>query len=118
MIVELRSADELEGEGGSLALLTFLALVVGAISGAGDRPASCCCSNRRINCATPLSVFDACARDPRASGSWSRLARAAAGIAAFARSSHLAARIGSGIPHVEAVLKGQAAAGAVPPDSR
>ena len=46
----IEGADEAEGEGGSLTLLTLLALVVGAISGAVVA-SSCSCSNRRIDCA-------------------------------------------------------------------
>jgi chloride channel protein, CIC family len=103
MISELRG--EGEGEGGSLALLTVLALVVGAISGGGVA-----CFMLLLEQADQLRdallVF-AHAQGPE--GLWLLVAAcgAAAGIAAslVRRISPQAA--GSGIPHVEAVLNGQ-----------
>ena len=73
MISESNAAGEGEGEGGSLALLTVLALVVGAISGAG---VACFMlrSNRRIDCATRLSP-SRMRKGPRAFGSWLEPAR-------------------------------------------
>ena len=105
MISELRGGGEGEGEGGSLALLTVLALVVGAISGAGVA-----CFMLLLEQADQLRdallVF-AHAQGPE--GVWLLVAAcaAAAGIAAslVRRISPQAA--GSGIPHVEAVLNGQ-----------
>ena len=105
MISELKGGAKSEGEGGSLALLTVLALVVGAICGAVS-PVSCSCSNRRTNCAMRFSS-SRMRKGRRVSGCWSRGCGAAAGIAAslVRRISPQAA--GSGIPHVEAVLNGQ-----------
>src|SRR5580693_4875924 len=105
MISELRGADEGEGEGGSLALLTVLALVVGAISGAGVA-----CFMLLLEQADQLRdalVAFAHAQGPE--GVWLLVAACAAatGIAAslVRRISPQAA--GSGIPHVEAVLNEQ-----------
>ena len=105
MISELRGAGEGEGEGGSLALLTALALVVGAISGAGVA-----CFMLLLEQADQLRdalVAFAHAQGPE--GFWLLIGAcaAAAGIAAslVRRISPQAA--GSGIPHVEAVLNGQ-----------
>ena len=105
MIPELRGAGEGEGEGGSLALLTALALVVGAISGAGVA-----CFMLLLEQADRLRealVAFAHAQGPE--GLWLLIGAcaAAAGIAAslVRRISPQAA--GSGIPHVEAVLNEQ-----------
>ncbi len=105
MIPELRGAGEGEGEGGSLAFLTALALVVGAISGAGVA-----CFMLLLEQADRLRealVAFAHAQGPE--GLWLLIGAcaAAAGIAAslVRRISPQAA--GSGIPHVEAVLNEQ-----------
>jgi CIC family chloride channel protein len=105
MISELRGEGEGEEQGGSLALLTFLALVVGAISGAGVA-----CFMLLLEQADQLRdalVAFAHAQGPE--GVWLLVAAcgAAAGIAAslVRRISPQAA--GSGIPQVEAILSGQ-----------
>ena len=105
MITELKDEGEPEGDGGSLALLTVLALVVGAISGAG---VACfmLLLEQADRLRDALLVF-AHAQGPE--GVWLLVAAcgAAAGIAAslVRRISPQAA--GSGIPHVEAVLNEQ-----------
>src|ERR1700729_12534 len=105
MISELRDAGEGEGEGGSLALLTVLALVVGAISGAGVA-----CFMLLLEQADQLrDALLALAHAQGPEGAWLTVAAcaAAAGIAAslVRRISPQAA--GSGIPQVEAILNGQ-----------
>src|ERR1700729_3593963 len=105
MISELRDAGEGEGEGGSLALLTVLALVVGAISGAGVA-----CFMLLLEQADQLrNALVALAHAQGPEGVWLIVAACAvaAGIAAslVRRISPQAA--GSGIPQVEAILNGQ-----------
>jgi CIC family chloride channel protein len=105
MISELKAGGEGEGEGGSLALLTVLALVVGAISGAGVA-----CFMLLLEQADQLrDAFLVFAHAQGREGLWLLVAAcgAAAGIAAslVRRISPQAA--GSGIPHVEAVLNEQ-----------
>src|SRR6201996_2576618 len=105
MMSELRGHGEGEEEGGSLALLTVLALVVGAISGAGVA-----CFMLLLEQADHLRdtlVVFAHAQGPQ--GVW--LLVVACGVAAAIAAS-LVRRIspmavGSGIPHVEAVLNEQ-----------
>jgi chloride channel protein, CIC family len=104
MIPELSGGNEPEGEGGSLALLTVLALVVGAISG--------------IVVAVFILLLGqadqwrdalvAWAHAQGAQGFWLLLAvcAAAAGIAASLVRRLSPQSAGSGIPHVEAVLNG------------
>src|SRR6202046_705061 len=103
MISELRG--EGEGEGGSLALLTFLALIVGAISGAGV--AGFMLLLEQADQLRDALVVFAHAQGPE--GVWLIVAACAvaAGIAAslVRRISPQAA--GSGIPQVEAILTGQ-----------
>src|SRR6202045_3118762 len=105
MISELKAGGEGEGEGGSLALLTVLALVVGPISGAGV--ACFMLLLEQANHLRDALVAFAHAQGPE--GVWLLVAAcgAAAGIAAslVRRISPQAA--GSGIPHVEAVLTEQ-----------
>jgi chloride channel protein, CIC family len=105
MIAESRGADGPEGEGGSLALLTVLALVVGAISGAGVA-----CFMLLLDEADRLRdalIAFAHAQGPQ--GLWLLVAAcaAAAGIAASLVRRISPQAVGSGIPHVEAVLNGQ-----------
>src|ERR1700722_10674303 len=97
--------SELRGEGGSLALLTFLALIVGAISGAGVA-----CFMLLLEQADQLrDALLALAHAQGPEGVWLIVAACAvaAGIAAslVRRISPQAA--GSGIPQVEAILSGQ-----------
>jgi chloride channel protein, CIC family len=105
MTSELRGGGEGEGEGGSLALLTVLALVVGAISGAGVA-----CFMLLLEQADRLRdalIAFAHAQGPQ--GLWLLVAAcaAAAGIAASLVRRISPQAVGSGIPHVEAVLDGQ-----------
>ena len=105
MIPELRGAGEPEEEGGSLTLLTALALIVGAISGAGV--------------ALFILVLDEADRLREAlivrahmqgtEGLWLVVlgCAAAAGAAASLVRRISPQAVGSGIPHVEAVLNGQ-----------
>src|ERR1700690_3898785 len=102
MISELKAEGEGEGEGVSLALLTALALVVGAISGAGVA-----CFMLLLEQADRLRdalVAFAHAQGPE--GVWLLVAAcaAAAGNAASLVRRISPQAVGSGIPHVEAVL--------------
>src|SRR6202453_693415 len=103
MISELKA--EGEGEGGSLALLTVLALVVGAISGAG---VACfmLLLQRADQWRDALLVF---AHARGSEGVWLLVGAcaAAAGIAASLVGRISPDAVGSGIPHVEAVLNEQ-----------
>src|ERR1700678_985817 len=105
MISELKAEGEGEGEGGSLALLTVLALVVGAISGAGVA-----CFMLLLEQADQLRdalIVFAHAQGPE--GLWLVVlaCAAAAGVAAALVRRISPDAVGSGIPHVEAVLNGQ-----------
>ena len=105
MISELRGAGEPEEEGGSLTLLTALALIVGVISGGGV--------------ALFILVLDEADRLREAlivrahvqgtEGLWLVVlgCAAAAGAAASLVRRIAPQAVGSGIPHVEAVLNGQ-----------
>jgi chloride channel protein, CIC family len=103
MISELKA--EGEGEGGSLALLTVLALIVGAISGAG---VACfmLLLEQADRLRDALLVF-AHAQGPE--GVWLIVAAcaAAAGIAASLVRRISPQAVGSGIPQVEAILTEQ-----------
>ena len=105
MISEATNGNEPEGGGGSLAVLTALALVVGAISGA--TVAFFILLLRQGDQLRDAVIVEAHAQGPQ--GLWLVVAAcaAAAGVAAslVRRISPQAA--GSGIPHVEAVLNGQ-----------
>ena len=96
MITELKDEGEPEGDGGSLALLTVLALVVGAISGAGVA-----CFMLLLEQADQLRdalVAFAHAQGPE--GVWLLVAAcgAAAGIAASLVRRISPQAVGSGIP--------------------
>ena len=105
MIAELRGADEPEGEGGSLTLLTLLALVVGAMSGAGVA-----CFMLLLERADRLrDALVVRAHAQGFEGFWLLILACAAATGAAAS---LVRRIspqasGSGIPQVEAVLNGE-----------
>src|SRR5580704_6056953 len=105
MISELKAGGEGERDGGSLALLTVLALVVGAISGGGVA-----CFMLLLEQADQLRdalIAFAHAQGPQ--GLWLLVAAcaAAAGAAASLVRRVSPQSVGSGIPHVEAVLNGQ-----------
>jgi CIC family chloride channel protein len=105
MIAEPRGGGEPEGEGGSLTLLTVLALIVGAISGAGV-------SLFMLLLAEADQLRDALillahAQGPEGFG-MVILGCAAATAAAASLVRRIAPQaVGSGIPQVEAVLNGQ-----------
>jgi chloride channel protein, CIC family len=104
MISELRDAGEAEGEGGSLALLTALALAVGAIAGAGVA-----CFMLLLQQADRLRdalIVQAHAQGPEGVCFVVAGCAAAAGIAASLVRRISPQSAGSGIPHVEAVLNG------------
>jgi CIC family chloride channel protein len=105
MIVGLRGADEPEEEGGSLTLLTVLALIVGAISGAGVA-----LFMMLLNEADHLRdalIALAHAQGPEGFG-MVILACAATTAAAASLVRRVSPQaVGSGIPQVEAVLNGQ-----------
>jgi CIC family chloride channel protein len=105
MIAELRGADEPEEEGGSLTLLTVLALIVGAISGAGVA-----LFMMLLNEADHLRdalIALAHAQGPEGFG-MVILACAATTAAAASLVRRVSPQaVGSGIPQVEAVLNGQ-----------
>jgi CIC family chloride channel protein len=105
MILELRGGNEPNGEGGSLAVLTVLALIVGAISGAGV--AVFILVLGQADQLRDALVVWAHAQGPQ--GFWLLLAAcaAAAGIAASLVRRISPQSAGSGIPHVEAVLNEQ-----------
>ncbi len=105
MIPELSGGNEPEGEGGSLAVLTVLALVVGAISGAVV--AVFMLLLEQADQLRDGLVVRAHAEGPE--GFWLLLAAcaAAAGIAASLVRRLSPQAVGSGIPHVEAVLNEQ-----------
>ena len=105
MIAELRGADEPEGEGGSLTLLIALALVVGAMSGAGVA-----CFMLLLEQADhwrDALIVRAHAQGPEGFGMLILGCAAAAGIAASLVRRISPQAVGSGIPQVEAVLNGQ-----------
>jgi len=105
MIPELRGGNEREGEGGSLAVLTVLALIVGAVSG--------------VAVALFIIVLEHADRLRDAFVGWAHaqgsvgfwllvIACAAAAAAAASLVRRISPQaVGSGIPHVEAVLNGQ-----------
>jgi chloride channel protein, CIC family len=104
MIAESRGADEPEAEGGSLTLLTLLALVVGAISGAVV--ALFMLLLEQADHLRDLLITLAHAEGPQ--GFWLLVAACAAatGVAASLVRRISPQSAGSGIPHVEAVLNG------------
>ncbi len=104
MILELRGGNDQDVEGGSLTVLTVLALVVGAISGAGVA-VFILVLGQADEVRDALIVW-AHAQGPE--GFWLLLAAcaAAAGIAASLVRRLSPQSAGSGIPHVEAVLNG------------
>jgi chloride channel protein, CIC family len=105
MIAELRGADEPEGEGGSLALLTALALVVGAISGAGV--ALFMLLLDEADHARDALIVLAHAQGPEGFGMLI-LGCAAVTAAAASMVRRISPQaVGSGIPQVEAILNGQ-----------
>ncbi|MBV8794084.1 MAG: chloride channel protein, partial [Hyphomicrobiales bacterium] len=105
MIAELRGADEPEGEGGSLALLTILALVVGAISGAGV--ALFMLLLDEADQARDALIVLAHAQGPEGFGMLI-LGCAAVTAAAASMVRRISPQaVGSGIPQVEAILNGQ-----------
>jgi chloride channel protein, CIC family len=105
MIAEPRSADEPEGEGGSLALLTILALVVGAISGAGV--ALFMLLLDEADQARDALIVLAHAQGPEGFGMLI-LGCAAVTAAAASMVRRISPQaVGSGIPQVEAILNGQ-----------
>ena len=105
MIAELSGADEPQEEGGSLTLLTVLALIVGAISGAGVA-----LFIMLLNEADQLRdalIVRAHAQGPEGFG-MVILACAATTAAAASLVRRISPQaVGSGIPQVEAVLNGQ-----------
>jgi CIC family chloride channel protein len=105
MISEATDGNEPEGGGGSLAILTALALVVGAISGA--TVALFILLLRQGDQLRDALIVWAHAQGPR--GLWLVVAAcaAAAGAAASLVRRISPQAVGSGIPHVEAVLNGQ-----------
>ncbi len=105
MIAESTGAGEPEEEGGSLSLLTALALIVGAISGAGV--ALFILVLDEADRARDTLIVLAQAQGPE--GLWLVIlgCAAAAGVAASLVRRISPQAVGSGIPHVEAVLNGQ-----------
>jgi CIC family chloride channel protein len=105
MISELRAGNEPEGEGGSLAVLTVLALVVGGISGVVVA-VFILLLEQADQLRDALIVWAHAHGD---AGFWLLVAAcaAAAGIAASLVRRLSPQSAGSGIPHVEAVLNGQ-----------
>jgi CIC family chloride channel protein len=105
MIAELRGAGEPEEEGGSLTLLTALALIVGAISGAGV--ALFILLLDEADQLRAALIVRAHAQGPE--GLWLVVLGCAAAAGAAASLVHRISpqAVGSGIPHVEAVLNGQ-----------
>jgi CIC family chloride channel protein len=106
-IGELKGADDPESEGGSLTVLTLLALVVGAISGAVV--ALFMLLLEQADRLRDVLVIEAHAHGAEGFGLLILAGAAAAGAAAslVRRVSPQAA--GSGIPQVEAILEGQMA---------
>ncbi len=105
MIPELSGGKESEGDGGSLAVLTVLALIVGAVSGAVVALFIIVLQHAdRLRDA--LIVW---AHAQGAEGLWLLVTAcaAAAGAAASLVRRLSPQAVGSGIPHVEAVLNGQ-----------
>jgi CIC family chloride channel protein len=105
MIAELSGADEPEEEGGSLALLTALALIVGAISGAWV--ALFMLLLERADQLRDVLIVRAHAQGPEGFGMLILGCAAAAGVAASLVRRISPQAVGSGIPHVEAVLNKQ-----------
>jgi chloride channel protein, CIC family len=105
MIAELRGADKPEGEGGSLTLLTVLALIVGAISGAWV--ALFMLLLERADQWRDALIVRAHAQGPEGFGMLILGCAAAAGVAASLVRRISPQAVGSGIPQVEAVLNGQ-----------
>jgi chloride channel protein, CIC family len=105
MIPELKGGNESEGEDGSLAVLTVLALVVGAISGVVVA-LFIVLLERADRLRDALIVW---AHAQGAAGFWllALACAAAAGAAASLVRRVSPQSVGSGIPHVEAVLNGQ-----------
>jgi CIC family chloride channel protein len=105
MVLDLKSGGEPEGEGGSLTLLTALALVVGAISGAGV--ALFLLLLEQADQLRDALIVWSHAQGPE--GFWLPVLAcgAAAGAAASLVRRISPQAVGSGIPHVEAVLNGQ-----------
>jgi chloride channel protein, CIC family len=105
MIAELRGAGEPEGEGGSLTLLIALALIVGAISGAGVSLFMLLLE--RADQLRDALIARAHEQGPEGFGMLI-LGCAAATAAAASLVRRIAPQaVGSGIPQVEAVLNGQ-----------
>jgi chloride channel protein, CIC family len=105
MIAELRRANGPEGEGGSLTLLTALALVVGAISGAGVALFMLLLDD--ADRWRDALIVRAHAQGPEGFG-MVMLGCAAATAAAASLVRRISPQaIGSGIPRVEAVLTGE-----------
>jgi chloride channel protein, CIC family len=105
MIAESSGADEPEEEGGSLTLLTILALVVGAISGAGVS-LFIFLLGEADQLRDALIVL-AHAQGPEGFGMLILGCAAATAVAASLVRRLSPQAVGSGIPHVEAVLNGQ-----------
>jgi CIC family chloride channel protein len=105
MISELRGGGEGEGEGGSLAVLTALALVVGAISGAGV--ALFILLLEQADQLRDALIVWAPAQGSEGLGLLVLACAAAAGAAASLVRRISPQAVGSGIPHVEAVLNEQ-----------
>ena len=105
MIAESSGADEPEAEGGSLAFLTILALIVGSISGAGV--ALFMLLLEEADRLRGALIVRAHALGPE--GIWLVVAgcATAAAAAAFLVRRISPQAVGSGIPRVEAVLTGQ-----------
>jgi chloride channel protein, CIC family len=105
MIAEPSGADKPEGEGGSLTLLTVLALIVGAISGAWV--ALFMLLLERADQWRDALIVRAHAQGPEGFGMLILGCAAAAGVAASLVRRISPQAVGSGIPQVEAVLNGQ-----------
>jgi chloride channel protein, CIC family len=105
MIAELRGAGEPEGEGGSLTLLIALALIVGAISGAGVSLFMLLLE--RADQLRDALIARAHEQGPEGFGMLIVGCAAATAAAASLVRRIAPQAVGSGIPQVEAVLNGQ-----------
>ena len=105
MIADLKAASEPESEGGSLTLLTVLALIVGAISGAGVSLFMLLLDE--ADQLRDALIVRTHAQGPAGFGMLILVCAAATAAAASLVRRISPQAVGSGIPHVEAVLNGQ-----------